>query len=153
MKKILSKQPLFVLVTLLAALIFAAGRSSTESRRSTGRYIDDQSVNARVKTALFEDEDVSGFDISTTTFEGVVQLSGFVDESFQKDRAGEIASGIDGVHSVINNISVKSNDTQYGGRDAETRSEQSDRQRMEESDANRPGGTQLNRDREESMAR
>jgi osmotically-inducible protein OsmY len=43
-----------------------------------------------------------------TTFKGVVQLSGFVDNSDQKTAAKNDAEAVPGVKSVTNSISVKS---------------------------------------------
>ncbi|MEO6875757.1 MAG: BON domain-containing protein, partial [Opitutaceae bacterium] len=53
------------------------------------------------------DDNVKSSDISVETFKGVVQLSGFVDNSAQKSRAGEVAASINGVRDVKNNITVK----------------------------------------------
>lgn len=41
------------------------------------------------------------------TFKGVVQLSGFVNTTAQKDRAGDLATKVAGVKEVQNNITVK----------------------------------------------
>jgi osmotically-inducible protein OsmY len=74
---------------------------------STGEYVDDNSLTARVKSALGND----GYkypDVKVTTFKGTVQLSGFVDDRDQKSRAGTIAKGVQGVKDVDNNITVKS---------------------------------------------
>ena len=102
----------FAVCTGLAAALFA-GCASSEVSRSTGEYIDDQTINARVKTALLRDETVSGYEVSTTTFDGVVQLSGFVETEDERQRAEQLAMGVDGVLTVINNISVNPR-TQYG---------------------------------------
>jgi hyperosmotically inducible protein len=41
------------------------------------------------------------------TFKGMVQLSGFVNNKDQKNRAGELAKSVEGVKEVENNITVK----------------------------------------------
>lgn len=97
----------------MAAFIFA-GCTSTENRRTTGEYFDDQAVNARVKTALLQDDDVAGMDVSTTTYDGVVQLSGFADDAEQRERAEELAKEVPGVETVVNNITVNPRAPQYG---------------------------------------
>ena len=45
--------------------------------------------------------------VKVTAGNGVVQLSGFVNTSAQRNRAGEVASKVVGVKSVENNLTVK----------------------------------------------
>ena len=61
-----------------------------------------------MKTALFRDPNVSGFDVHVNTFRGDVQLSVFVDTPEQKEHAAAIArEKVAGVQSVANDIEVK----------------------------------------------
>lgn len=83
------------------------GCAGDRYHESTGEYVDDSSITARVKDALGHDE-YKYPDVKVTTFKGTVQLSGFVDDHSQKDRAGSIAKGVQGVRDVANNITVKS---------------------------------------------
>ena len=77
------------------------------SERSAGRQIDDRIVNSRVKDAL-DDAPVYKFpEVRVMTYAGVVQLSGFVATDDQKAKAAELARKVEGVHEVINNISLK----------------------------------------------
>jgi len=96
------------LVVCLATALASFGCAGTRTHESTGEYIDNSAVTAKVKTALVDDPSVSAMQVKVKTFKGVVQLSGFVDTPQQKQRAEEIARGIDGVREVQNNISVKS---------------------------------------------
>ncbi len=114
----------FAICAALAGAYFA-GCASSDVGRSTGEYIDDQTINARVKTALLRDESVAGFDVSTTTFDGVVQLSGFVETEEQRQHAEQLAMGIDGVLTVINNISVNPRTQQQYGAPRDSDLEQS----------------------------
>lgn len=100
------------LVALLAlgvagVLSLPTGCAGTATRQSTGEYVDDAAITAKVKTALVRDEVVKAMQVDVTTFKGNVQLSGFVDTQEQKARAAQLASGIEGVTNVTNNISVK----------------------------------------------
>jgi hyperosmotically inducible periplasmic protein len=79
---------------------FLAGCAPTETRTSTGEYIDDTAITARVKTALTTDADVKARNISVETFRGTVQLSGFVDTPEQRRRAEDLIWGIEGVRAV-----------------------------------------------------
>lgn len=88
-------------------LTLTSGCAATGTRQSTGQYIDDAAVTAKVKTALIRDEIVKAMQVEVETYEGTVQLSGFVDSLAQKERAEQVASTIAGVTAVRNNIVVK----------------------------------------------
>src|SRR5580704_3743334 len=90
-------------VSAVAGLTGCAGDRYHES---TGEYVDDSSLTARVKGALGDDT-YKYPDVKVTSFKGTVQLSGFVDDRAQKERAGSIAKGVQGVKDVENNITVK----------------------------------------------
>lgn len=72
-----------------------------------GNKIDDSVITAKVKTALLADTSVKSADIAVMTRKGEVQLSGFVNNQGQIDRAIEVARGIEGVSKVSNDMSVK----------------------------------------------
>jgi hyperosmotically inducible periplasmic protein len=95
-----------VLAFSIGAFVFT-GCTSTATRESTGEYIDDTVVTAKVKTALARDDSVNGFAVKVETFKGVVQLSGFVDTETERLQAERVAGGVAGVTSVANNILVK----------------------------------------------
>jgi hyperosmotically inducible protein len=76
-------------------------------KRSAGEVVDDTTVTAKVKAALISDSDVAAHDVNVQTREGVVQLSGFVDSSDQKSKAGEAARRVAGVKQVDNQLEVK----------------------------------------------
>jgi hyperosmotically inducible protein len=89
-----------------------------EGDRTAGRTLDDKTITATVQHDLNR-EPVYKFDgVDVKTYDGVVQLSGFVDTREQKDRAGDIASHAEGVTQVVNNISLKpAGNLQPTGRD------------------------------------
>ena len=62
--------------------------------------VDDTWITTKVKSSLLADSDVSGLDIEVETVNGVVTLTGQVDEQAQIDRATEIARDIEGVTEV-----------------------------------------------------
>ncbi len=72
-----------------------------------GNKVDDGVITASVKTALLADASVKSFDIAVVTRKGEVQLSGFVDNQGQIDRAVEIARNVSGVSMVGNEMSIK----------------------------------------------
>lgn len=89
------------------AMLFSTGCAGTATRESTGEYIDNSAITTKVKSALAADEVVKAREINVDTFRGTVQLSGFVNTSAEKERAEQIASGVQGVREVRNNITVK----------------------------------------------
>lgn len=93
-----------VCITLILAF---AGCAATRTKESTGGYVDDSAITAKVKAGLVNDPVTKAREISVETFKGVVQLSGFVSTPQEKDRAGEIARDVKGVVDVKNNISIK----------------------------------------------
>ena len=93
-----------VVVALLAAL---AAYAEDPAKRSPGQYVDDKVIAVKVKAALAEDPGVKALQIKVESYEGVVQLSGFVDNPDQISRATDIAKGIEGVKSVKNDLMVR----------------------------------------------
>lgn len=93
-----------VCITLILAF---AGCAGTRTKESTGGYVDDSAITAKVKAALVGDPVTKAREISVETFKGVVQLSGFVNTPQEKDRAGELAREVKGVADVKNNINIK----------------------------------------------
>ena len=92
---------------LSAATAVLTGCAGNRYNRSTGEYIDDKALSYRVSHALGENAEYKLSGVDVKAFRGNIQLSGFVATDAQKAKAGEIASHIDGVVSVENNITVK----------------------------------------------
>ncbi len=82
--------------------------------RTAGQVIDDLSIAARTKAALAEDETTRAVDIDIEVDRDAVQLNGFVNSEAARERAEEIAMGIDGVASVKNNLQVVEGDRTAG---------------------------------------
>jgi osmotically-inducible protein OsmY len=81
--------------------------AATPTSDSTGQYVDDTTITAKVKSALLGDDAVKSFQISVETVKGVVQLSGFVDTSDEKSAAEKDTTAVAGVRDVHNNLIVK----------------------------------------------
>ena len=62
--------------------------------------IDDTWITTKVKSSLLADSDVAGLDVEVETLNGVVTLTGQVDEQSQIDHATRIARDIEGVTDV-----------------------------------------------------
>lgn len=74
---------------------------------TVGNKLDDSVITTEVKAALLADANIKSLDITVTTHKGEVQLSGFVNNQGQIDRAQEIAKGVSGVTQVANQMSIK----------------------------------------------
>lgn len=95
---------LLVSFVLVAAFV---GCASTQTRESSGQYVDDSVITTKVKAAIFNEPTLTVLQINVETFKGEVQLSGFVDSAQSAAKAGEVARGVQGVISVKNNLIVK----------------------------------------------
>lgn len=105
MKK--NPQRFAVLLLAAAALTSVVACASTATQESTGQYMDDTAITAKVKTAIFNDASLKSAEINVETFKGVVQLSGFVNSEADINRAVSVARGIAGVKSVKNDMRLK----------------------------------------------
>jgi osmotically-inducible protein OsmY len=93
---------------LVAATVTAMGGcAATRTQESTGQYMDDTAITAKVKSAIFQDPNLKSAEINVETFKGVVQLSGFVNSEADINRAVTVTRNIDGVRSVKNDMRMK----------------------------------------------
>ena len=76
---------------------------------NAGRVVDDSVITGKVKSALVADPTTKAHQISVETFQGVVQLSGFVDSSEARSRATQVAGQVDGVRDVKNELELRNN--------------------------------------------
>jgi osmotically-inducible protein OsmY len=97
----------FLAVFIAAAMLFAMGCASTATQESTGQYIDDTTLTAKVKAAIFNEPSLKVAQINVETFKAVVQLSGFVSSSADIAKAGSVARSVGGVASVKNDIRLR----------------------------------------------
>jgi osmotically-inducible protein OsmY len=93
-------------VFLALALACIAGCAATPTTESTGQYIDDAAITAKVKAAILDQPALKSLDIHVDTFKGTVRLSGIVASRSIIDRATEVARGVAGVKSVRNEMRV-----------------------------------------------
>lgn len=84
----------FLVCTWLIALFFRC--ASTQKHESTGQYIDDSVITAKV-TAILNERSLKVFQINVETYQGAVQLSGFVDSAQSVKKTGEVAGSVAGV--------------------------------------------------------
>jgi len=101
---------------LAVTLLSAAGcRTTPQGDRTAGRVLDDKMVTGKVEQAL-DSAPVYKFDnVKVSTYQGVVQLSGWVATQDQKAAAERIARDVQGIHRIENNISVHGNTREAQG--------------------------------------
>lgn len=98
------------IIKLLAICVLTVvfmGCAATQKHGSTGQYVDDSVITTRVKTAIFKEANLKTLQINVKTYQGVVQLSGFVDSAQNVTKAGEVARRVENVVSVQNDLIVK----------------------------------------------
>jgi osmotically-inducible protein OsmY len=83
------------------------GCAATQKQESTGQYVDDSVITTKVKAAIFDETTLKTLQINVKTYQGVVQLSGFVDSAQSVSKAGEVARRVAGVKEVKNDLIVK----------------------------------------------
>ncbi|AYF90784.1 BON domain-containing protein [Pseudomonas sp. DY-1] len=99
---------LLIAATVAAGLPFIGGCALPEHEQSSSEVLSDIALTTRVKSALLMENDVNSFDIKVKTFNGTVQLTGFVDSQWQIDKAVQVAAAVDGVRQVKNDLQHKS---------------------------------------------
>ncbi len=75
-------------------------------KSATGDKIDDASITAQVKSSLFSHRSTSSLKTSVSTTDGVVTLTGVAKNDAEKSLVTKLVTDINGVVSVINNMTV-----------------------------------------------
>lgn len=103
-----NKSKQLILAGCLAASVAVTGLTGCHTEdRSTGAYMEDRRTADRVEDNLKHDPVYKYRDVRVNVFNGVAQLSGFVDTQNQVHNAAQIASTTPGVRQVINDITLK----------------------------------------------
>ena len=104
----------WVLVAMMGAAAAACTTTKDEgptehAAANAGRVVDDSVITGKVKAALVADPTTKAHQISVETFQGVVQLSGFVDTTEARSRATQVAQQVEGVKNVKNDRELRNN--------------------------------------------
>lgn len=94
---------------IFLSLLFAStvGCESTPKKATTSEYIDDSYLTTKVKAAILRDPTLKSSEINVETYQGAVQLSGFVGSRSDITRAVEVTRTVRGVKGVRNDIQLK----------------------------------------------
>jgi hyperosmotically inducible periplasmic protein len=85
---------------------YATYKSKVQQKESK-QAASDGAITSKIKSKYLLEKNFKSFDVSVETKDGIVVLSGFVDNQSTKTRAGQIAAGVKGVKSVSNGLVVK----------------------------------------------
>ena len=92
----------FVFVALLASALGCAAQPQT-----AGAYVDDSWITTKVKSAILADPALKVAQINVETYQGKVQLSGFVDSAESQQKAVALARSVEGVSSVKDSMQLR----------------------------------------------
>jgi osmotically-inducible protein OsmY len=81
-------------------------KTSAAPDATIGDKIDDASITAEVKSSLLSHHSTSALHTGVTTTDGVVTLSGVAKNDAEKSLVTKLATDINGVTSVINNMTI-----------------------------------------------
>jgi len=88
-------------------LIVLASCAMFSGRETAGQYLDDTTITSAVKAKILSDSSLKVLEINVETMQGVVQLSGFVDQAQSKTKAEALARQVKGVKAVKDNLVVR----------------------------------------------
>jgi osmotically-inducible protein OsmY len=98
------KRRMLAVVSCSMLLLFTV---ASQRLWAQNKDIDDQDVSTAVEMEFWKDPAVASNQINVETKEGIVMLTGSVDNILAKERAEKIAEATVGVRSVVNRIEVK----------------------------------------------
>ena len=81
-------------------------KTPATAKETMGDKIDDASITAQVKSSLMTHHSTSALHTSVSTTDGVVTLTGVAKNEAEKSLVTKLATDINGVASVVNNMTV-----------------------------------------------
>ncbi len=80
---------------------------SKVQQKETKQAASDSAITSKIKSKYLLEKNFKSFKVSVETKDGIVVLSGFVDNQTTKSRAGKIAAGVKGVKAVSNGLVIR----------------------------------------------
>jgi hyperosmotically inducible protein len=94
-------------LALLLSLVGAqAAVTAADKSEKVEQYVDDVAITTAVKAKLAADKIKTLVRVSVDTIQRVVTLTGTVETADQKKHAEEVARGVKGVSTVVNNLQI-----------------------------------------------
>ena len=88
------------------AKIEKAAEAAEQKLEQAGKAMDDATVTAKVKSALIAEPNLKALSINVDTTAGIVTLKGTADSQEAKQKAAQVATNVEGVRSVRNELIV-----------------------------------------------
>ncbi|HRQ56288.1 MAG TPA: BON domain-containing protein [Azoarcus taiwanensis] len=82
-----------------------AGAAMISDRRTSGAFMEDEAIEWKTRSALRE-RFGSGINVSVTSYNRNVLLTGQVPDERTRSEVGRIASGIDNVNGIVNEVEI-----------------------------------------------
>jgi osmotically-inducible protein OsmY len=101
-------KPIPIVLALLLPVLSAC--SSGDAASSSDSYegaVKDGWITGKIETVYALNSNLNAFVIDTDVKQGVVHLTGMVESDIDRDLAGEIAKGVDGVVDVQNDLTIE----------------------------------------------
>lgn len=101
--------PIMLLQACAAVVVGGAATTAAVAydRRTAGAVLDDQSIEAKAKYAIFQDKDIhSQSNINITSYNGFVLLSGETPSEALKQKAENLVKDIPKVRKVFNELAI-----------------------------------------------
>ena len=100
------KRGLVPLALLGATLFCVPMLESCRTTQPAGTQMSDAGITSKIKAKYVADPEINPFNISVSTEEGVVYLTGRVHTQEDRDEAEKLARETEGVRRVVNNVQV-----------------------------------------------
>ncbi len=94
-------------VLITASMLALLGCATQSQPQTAGAYMGDSWVTTKVKAGILNEPTLKVSQINVETYNGVVQLSGFVDNAASQAKAVEIARAVKGVTAVKNDMRLR----------------------------------------------
>lgn len=91
------------LIALCTTALLAVGCSGNQT---VGERLDDAVITSSIEAKLAADPEVSAFDVDVDTEDGMVRLSGLVDDERARSEAVSLATATKGVRGVVNDLEI-----------------------------------------------
>lgn len=98
---------LTVLTTQIAHAANMLSEKTDKSMEKTGNYLSDSAVTTKIKAKLMATDDLKVSDVNVETNQGIVSLTGSVDNLHSKNQIVNLTRQIKGVKSVEENLTVR----------------------------------------------
>jgi hyperosmotically inducible periplasmic protein len=80
---------------------------SQADQKNMKRAGSDSMITSKIKAELLKDEGLKSLKVHVETYQGIVQLNGFVETEDQIKQAEKVAANVEGVKSVKNSLMLK----------------------------------------------